>query len=89
VYVIPGKNNKLDFDLYSLGQDGQSATGGNDPDDVNNWDPESYFYYRRVDPARTRAVAVHVALVLLAALVVRGLVLGYRNFRRALTEESD
>lgn len=87
VYVIPGKNNKLDFDLYSLGEDGQSATGGNDPDDVNNWDPESHFYYRRERPVGTGAG--RVALLLLAALVIRGLVLGYRNFRRALTEQSD
>jgi hypothetical protein len=32
--AFPGKNSKLGFDLYSLGEDGQSATGANDPDGV-------------------------------------------------------
>lgn len=86
VYVFPGKNNKPGFDLYSLGEDGESATGGNDPDDVNNWDPESGSYYPLIDPAGT--MAVRVGLLLLAALVVRGLVVGYRNFKGALTDES-
>ena len=40
VVVAPGKHNTNSVDLYSLGRDGRSATDGNDPDDINNWNPE-------------------------------------------------
>jgi general secretion pathway protein G len=33
VYVYPGKNNQDDYDLYSLGPDGQSGSD----DDITNW----------------------------------------------------
>jgi general secretion pathway protein G len=41
VYRYPGMHNTNGFDLYSLGPDGVSKTGGDDPDDINNWDPSS------------------------------------------------
>jgi general secretion pathway protein G len=41
VYRFPGKYNTNGFDLYSVGSDGISKSGGNDDDDVNNWDPNS------------------------------------------------
>ena len=83
VYVFPGKNSKEGFDLYSLGEDGESATGGNDPDDVNNWDPESGSYYP--DPFRTIVRRV----TLLAFLVVCALYAGARTLiKRARRKES-
>ncbi len=33
--------------IYSLGEDGKSATGGQDADDINSWDRDSGDYYRR------------------------------------------
>jgi len=89
VYVIPGKNNKLDFDLYSLGQDGQSATGGNDPDDVNNWDPDSGRYY----PDPMRSLLRRMGLLVLVTIVVWRLLLEMFHRRRrrrkaTQTEES-
>jgi len=90
VYVIPGKNNKLSFDLYSLGEDAQSATGGNDPDDVNSWDPESGSYYPLIDPIRT--VIRYVTLLVVATVIVLRLVLGlvrrYCKRKGILTKES-
>jgi general secretion pathway protein G len=36
VYRCPGIHNTNGYDLYSLGRDGKSKTGGNDPDDICN-----------------------------------------------------
>ena len=42
VYCWPSNHNNTNgFDLYSCGPDGISKTGGEDPDDINNWDPGS------------------------------------------------
>jgi type II secretion system protein G len=38
IYLCPGLHNANTFDLYSLGRDGLSKTGGDDSDDINNWD---------------------------------------------------
>jgi general secretion pathway protein G len=37
VYHSPGMHNTNRFDLYSLGPDGRSKSGGDDADDINNW----------------------------------------------------
>ncbi len=37
VYLSPGKHNTNTFDLYSLGEDGASNSGGQDPDDIASW----------------------------------------------------
>jgi general secretion pathway protein G len=41
VYCCPGVHNTNSFDIYSCGPDGKSKSGGNDPDDINNWNPLS------------------------------------------------
>ncbi len=41
VYRFPGAYNMNGYDLYSRGSDGMSETGGNDLDDINNWDESS------------------------------------------------
>jgi type II secretion system protein G len=41
VYHCPGIHNTNGYDIYSCGFDGISKSGGNDPDDINNWDPTS------------------------------------------------
>lgn len=41
VYRCPGTHNTNGYDLYSTGPDGKSKSGGNDPDDINNWDINS------------------------------------------------
>ncbi len=38
VYRFPGIHNKGSFDLFSLGEDGVSKSGGVDADDINSWD---------------------------------------------------
>ncbi len=40
-YRYPGIYNTNGYDLYSCGPDGISKTGGEDLDDINNWDPNS------------------------------------------------
>jgi general secretion pathway protein G len=42
VYRCPGIHNTDGFDLFSCGPDGVSKTGGDDADDINNWNPSSY-----------------------------------------------
>ena len=41
VYRCPGIHNTNGYDLYSCGYDGISKSGGDDLDDINNWDPLS------------------------------------------------
>jgi general secretion pathway protein G len=41
VYRCPGIHNTNGYDLYSCGFDGISKSGGEDLDDINNWDPQS------------------------------------------------
>lgn len=41
VYRFPGSHNTNGIDLYSCGFDGISKSGGDDLDDINNWDPGS------------------------------------------------
>jgi general secretion pathway protein G len=41
VYRCPGIHNANGYDLYSCGYDGISKSGGDDLDDINNWDPHS------------------------------------------------
>jgi general secretion pathway protein G len=41
VYRFPSEYNPNGFDLYSVGFDGISKSGGNDADDINNWNPNS------------------------------------------------
>lgn len=45
VFIAPGIRNTNTFDLYSLGSDGRSASGGNDIDDINNWNPNHTWLY--------------------------------------------
>jgi general secretion pathway protein G len=40
-YRCPGIHNTNGYDLYSCGYDGISKSGGDDLDDINNWDPNS------------------------------------------------
>ena len=42
-------NEQLEIEVYSFGEDGLTLSSGDDPDDINTWDPESVsFYDRRV-----------------------------------------
>jgi hypothetical protein len=42
IYRNPGVHDTNNvYDLYSLGPDGISKSGGNDPDDINLWHPPS------------------------------------------------
>jgi general secretion pathway protein G len=41
VYRYPGVHNTNAFDIYSCGPDGKSQSGGDDPDDINNWNMRS------------------------------------------------
>jgi type II secretory pathway pseudopilin PulG len=37
VFRSPGRHNPDFVDIYSLGADGKTVSGGDDPDDLNNW----------------------------------------------------
>jgi general secretion pathway protein G len=43
-YRCPGIHYTNGFDLYSCGPDGISRNEGDDPDDINNWNPNSGEY---------------------------------------------
>ncbi len=50
VYVYPGVHHPDKYDLYSVGQDGISRTGGNDRDDVDPWNyKRAFLHYKLYD----------------------------------------
>ena len=38
VYRSPGVHGTNGYEIFSMGEDGRSKSGGNDPDDINLWD---------------------------------------------------
>jgi hypothetical protein len=70
---IPGTHNTAGADVYCLGADGRSSSGGNDPDDINNWNsarPWSH-YYAGIHPGFQRlALAAGVVALLLTLYAV-------------------
>jgi len=71
VYREPGIHNTKSFDLYSCGADGISKSGGSDPDDTNNWDPNS-FRENLSDYFRTNGRTVALPLLFGALLLIIG-----------------
>ena len=64
VYAWPGKHHPDRPDLYSKGEDGMSSTGGDDPDDINNWDQDGHDWYKGKTPVVVWIVLALLALVL-------------------------
>ena len=52
-----------DFRIYSMGKDGQSASGGNDPDDINSWDDHHVAYYGHVPLWRYGVIFIVIQLI--------------------------
>ena len=63
-------NSGLHIGFYSVGEDGKSTSRGEDTDDIASW-WDNEFYLRRND--RTRLLRLSPALVVVAALAVRGI----------------
>jgi hypothetical protein len=72
------------FDLYSLGNDGISETGGNDKDDINNWDPEKTWLYEAYGHKRRDEDKIWIVSAVLAGIVA----LGYVFYRTIFSEEN-
>lgn len=73
VYHCPGIHNPDSFDLYCCGADGVSKSGGDDYDDVNNWDPLSPRDPNRGENLAGLKWSVGLGLLTLATLI------GYRQ----------
>jgi len=69
IYKVPGDYGPYGYDLYSLGKDGISRSGGNDPDDINVWDKERSWRYNAYGYA-TKLFWLQMGLVSLWALSV-------------------
>lgn len=78
---IPGTHNATGADVYSLGRDGQSSSGGNDPDDINNWNSARPWtqYYSGLHPEVQQVTLAVGGIVLLLVL--------YRMFRSRMKTE--
>jgi hypothetical protein len=71
IYRYPGIENKDSFDLYSCGQDGISRSGGNDKDDINNWDPDHTWLYEAYGfMGGKKAVLISIILFLFVCIVL-------------------
>lgn len=49
--------------VYSFGEDGHSASEGNDPDDLNSWGPDSGNFYRSRANLRTLWAVIFLSLL--------------------------
>ena len=65
------------FGFYLLGEDGVSATQGDDPDDINSWNKRSHHFYhkqrmrrKQMEPLRATAL---VTVVVFGLLMLPGL----------------
>ena len=85
VYVVPGRHQPRSFDLYSLGADGKSATGGNDPDDINLWDQEKWsaYYLQKSREERRRQFRKRVTVAGAVVFVVLGCIITRRYTRKS------
>ena len=74
VYRFPAIYSTNDYDLYSMGPDGISKSGGNDTDDICNW--EKPFVVSVTIPVSRKILWPHLILIvpiLFGARVVAGL----------------
>jgi general secretion pathway protein G len=74
VYRFPGLHKTNSFDLYSCGADGISKSGGDDADDINDWDANSPRdkgeFVIRITPAHVWAVSVTAAISAVACYII-------------------
>ena len=74
-YTFPGVHIPAGFDLWSMGPDGKSKTGGNDRDDVANWKPY-------VDPRPTFIPNELVSLSMFGFATVLVILMMFRSERK-------
>jgi len=74
------QNKSVQFRVYSMGEDGRSASRGNDPDDINSWDEHHREFYNRahIREAIPELAIEMMILILPMFLVVHCLHIGVR-----------
>ena len=87
IYNFPGIHNKESFDIYSLGKDGSSQTGGNDKDDINNWDSEHTWLYEAYGClTKKQLLCLQLGVILFWISIVSAIVYGifriYKKIRK-------
>jgi general secretion pathway protein G len=70
VYRFPGTHHTNGFDIYSLGPDGVSKSGGEDPDDIANWQARSASTGARLSVKAKAISGMELVSLLLPILVV-------------------
>jgi general secretion pathway protein G len=75
VYRYPGKHHTGGVDVYSRGKDGHSASGGDDADDINNWNPalpwRSYYAGLEYSPRGLLMVSSGIVVVFGVFFIVK------------------
>lgn len=75
-YRYPGLTNQSGFDLYSTGADGHSASNGNDPDDIPNWNKPCMGPHQFPASKQARSVVLkNIVVVLVFAIPTWGVFL--------------
>jgi len=82
----PSKSHDMaisDFQVYSPGEDGTSASQGNDPDDINSWDNHHHdFYTRGAERHRLRGYLLIVLMNSIPAFfAIHAIDFGWRKIR--------
>jgi len=72
VYRFPAAHSTNGYDLYSYGLDGITKTGGNDLDDINNWDPDSPRQSSYPDPDTIGALLLLLAPICWGMRLISG-----------------
>ena len=77
IYLYPGTHNRESFDIYSFGKDGFSETGGNDKDDINNWDAEHTWLYKAYGLAtQHQLISIQIGILTLGILIISVIIYG-------------
>jgi type II secretion system protein G len=77
------------FGIYSCGQDGVSASNGNDDDDLNTWNGRRHwlaYYHDQMRKENRRRSAIKLGLISLAVTIVA--VLTWRDIKRTKDQNS-
>lgn len=72
VYKILGEHCRDSFDLFSMGADGQTVSGGNDVDDVSHWrEPRRVWAY--YEPSLVLRLCIILFVCAVGVIVMWGL----------------
>jgi len=78
-YACPGVHRPNSYDLYSYGEDGRSRSGGDDADDINNWDTSQHWLRHYQAPTYEAWLRRNWPMLVVIGLVIFSLTIPFRR----------